>query len=289
MVVRESDRKGNAGVYVLKLYDHRFADGLRSEYNMNAFSEDDAKAYQEYVDMQNGTEFIQELLEHDKQGTEPDDTQWTTAENELFLRKLCLGMRSAEFAAYDRLKDLQGSCVPTLHAAVRLEWLHELDSAKQKAAESSFYNTEGVVLEYLHGFDMADLSLNGPTSEYQPICDEALRIVDMCSDRHVLNKDVRPENFIVETSTRNDHSGLQAENSNHEYLVGRRVVMIDFAQCCLRASNESDQQWGRRKWQQDERGAIGMVMRHRLKTLEGFDLEYKPSERYLQWAPGEDD
>lgn len=52
------------------------------------------------------------------------------------------------------------------------------------------------------------------------------------SDHDVLNKDVRPDNFIVNWSYHNE-----------EYMVFR-VVMIDFSQSRLRIEDESDLDWG---------------------------------------------
>ena len=64
--------------------------------------------------------------------------------------------------------------------------------------------------------------------------------------------------------------------------------MIDFAQCRFRGEDESDLKWGRAKWSQDEEGAIGAVMKARLKKF-GFNLKYKRSMRYLEWAEREGD
>ena len=64
--------------------------------------------------------------------------------------------------------------------------------------------------------------------------------------------------------------------------------MIDFAQCRFREKNESDLQWGRAKWTQDEEGAVEAVMKSRL-AKQGFKLNYEPSMRYLEWAEREAD
>ena len=42
------------------------------------------------------------------------------------------------------------------------------------------------------------------------------------------------------------------------------------------------------KWSQDEEGAVGAVVRARLKKI-GFNLKYEKSMRYLEWAEGEGD
>ena len=55
------------------------------------------------------------------------------------------------------------------------------------------------------------------------------------------------------------------------------VFMIDFALSRLRESGETDYEWRRAKWSQDEEGAIGYVMKNRLKG----GIKYKPSHRYI--------
>jgi hypothetical protein len=62
--------------------------------------------------------------------------------------------------------------------------------------------------------------------------------------------------------------------------------MIDLAECRFREDGESDFSWGRAKHRQDEEGAVGFVMKNRLKEV-GFELEYKPSGRFLRWAESE--
>lgn len=65
-----------------------------------------------------------------------------------------------------------------------------------------------------------------------------------------------------------------------------RVVMLDFAHCTFREPEETDKQWGRKKWNQDEEGAIGLVMRHRLKKLD-YDFPFEHSNHFLEWAETE--
>ncbi|TGO45749.1 hypothetical protein BCON_0368g00010 [Botryotinia convoluta] len=71
-----------------------------------------------------------------------------------------------------------------------------------------------------------------------------------------------------------------------------RVIMLDFAQCTFREPEETDKQWGRKKWNQDEEGAIGLVMRHRLKKLD-YNFPFEHSNHFLEWAetefPSEDE
>lgn len=43
-----------------------------------------------------------------------------------------------------------------------------------------------------------------------------------------------------------------------------------------------------RLWDEDEAGAVGLIMQTRLKKV-GFDLQFDYSPKYLEWPPGEDD
>ena len=140
------------------------------------------------------------------------------------------------------------------------------------------FQIKGILLEYIPGFSLSDLIVSGvPPGAWQGIVDQGIRIVHALSDRGVLNKDVRPANFIV------SRSGDGYDQAVEEF----RVSMIDFGQSRLRREDESDPEWGRVEWQQDEEGAVGLVMQHRLKKV-GIEIPYVPSNRYLEFAEGEE-
>lgn len=62
--------------------------------------------------------------------------------------------------------------------------------------------------------------------------------------------------------------------------------MLDFALCEFKEPEQSEADWGRAKWNEDEEGAIGAVMRTRLAKLD-FQLEYKPLHEWIEYAPRE--
>jgi hypothetical protein len=92
----------------------------------------------------------------------------------------------------------------------------------------------------------------------------------MLGDYNILNRDVRPENFMV-TSTADQF----------------QVFMIDFALCRFRGEDESDLAWGRAKHTKDEEGAVGLTMR-KVLGRHGFELGYESELRYAEWADTED-
>jgi hypothetical protein len=126
-----------------------------------------------------------------------------------------------------------------------------------------FFKVPGILLEYIDGFMLSNIGENAPRVSWQRICDEAIRVVNIVCDHNVLNKDVRLENMMVR----------QKKGSKKGY----EVFMIDFALSRLRGGDETNDEWRRAKWSQDEEGAIGYVMQSRL----GGGFRYKPSDRYI--------
>lgn len=213
--------------------------------------------------------FLDKLDQDEEFRNNPQD-DWSDAENEASLLYELHTLYTAETATYAALHEQQGIIVPHLLAKVTL------DLAPSEAAMSDkvlrYTQAPGILVQYLAGFAMSVLDQHAPRLAWQGIVDEAVRVTRVLGDCGVLNADVRPGNFIV----------VPADGD------GYRVYMIDFGQCRVRRDGESDAEWGRAKWQQDEEGAIGLVMRLRLQRL-GFEYKYEPSMRYLEWAPGEDD
>jgi serine/threonine protein kinase len=249
---------------VLKLYDRRFATQLRKDNHIGAWSPERESAYTAFVRSGGAEKFLKRLRDDDE--FEEPEGGWNDVENEAYLHDLCLDMYNAETSAYQRLEDQQGITVPQLIAQV------SLDTRPPDANTEAFgglFEVKGVLLEYIRGFTLAELDTKAPPDSWQPIVDQAIKIVDILSDQNILNKDVRSSNILA------------MKDKNYE--SGYRVVMIDFAQCIFRREDESDLEWGRAKWSQDEEGAIGMVMQSRLKKI-GFDLKYTRSLRYLEWA-----
>lgn len=118
----------------------------------------------------------------------------------------------------------------------------------------SHIKDHGILDQYFSGFALSVSDQSAPRHARKCVVDETVRTTCMIGDFNILKSDVRPDNFIV----------VPAPNG------------------------ESDKDWDRAKWQQDEEWARHMMMR---QCLQRFDFEYKlkPSMRFLEWAPGEDD
>ncbi|KAJ4128920.1 hypothetical protein NW768_007444 [Fusarium equiseti] len=252
----------------LKMFDRRGAQQLRQDNGIDAWTEDIEQAFVTGL----GSGEVEEFLE--KLRTIPDyqdDTEenWNDAENDAFLAAEMRKSFDAEVTTYARLKEYQGKFIPRLINTVTLE--QTLSHPTLSAQQQELYRTKGVLLQYLRGFSLRRLADNAPKESWQDIIDQAIRIVHILDDHEILNSDVRPDNFMV-----------VPKNDKYE------VFMVDFGMCRCRGEDESDEEWGRVKWIQDEEGAVGFVMRMILRRA-GFELCYEPSLRYLAWAPGEDD
>lgn len=132
--------------------------------------------------------------------------------------------------------------------------------------ETKYANISGILLEYIPGFPLTDLSAHAPKEAWQGICEYAIRIIHQISDRGILNEDVKTRSFIV---------------CHDPEARGYRDVMTDFALCSFRREYEDDKVW--REWiaREDEEGAIGFVMRRHLQGSPG-GFVYTRSVRYME-------
>jgi len=175
---------------------------------------------------------------------------------------------TAEVTNYTKLHNYPKKLIPA-PIAINITSLGA-DSVAHMSAE--LYQAKGVLLEYLPGFSLSALEKHATRSCWQNTVDQAIAIGYILGDRNILNADVRLENFIV------------VPNGDVRY----QFFIIDFGQCEFRGTDESDINWGRKKWRQDEEGAVGYIMKHRLGKL-GFELLFQHSQGYLEYAEKEDD
>ena len=260
---------------ILKLYDRRFAAQLRKDQTNDPWTTDRESAYIDFVRSGRAQDFL-DKLRNDDDFEEPEEG-WDIAENETYLHDLCIDMFKTETTVYTKLRSYQGTRIPRLFAPVtlRIKPLHLENGVDSAPPDSELFQVHGILLELIPGFTLAQLDEDkAPRTSWQAIVDQAIQTVHILSDHNILNGDIRTSNILITPDA--DAQG------------GYRVIMIDFAQCRFRGEDESDLKWGRAKWSQDEEGAIGLVMKARLKKI-GFNLKYEGSMRYLEWAEGEGD
>lgn len=251
----------------LKLYDRRFALNLRSEYKIGPPTSPKETAFGDFVKRGGAAEFL-DRLRNDDDFEEPEGG-WDMGQDETFLHDMCLAMYKAESEVYHKLKDLQGKEIPYLLAEVRLQLSSSQETTIGSAAE--FFEVKGILLELIDGHTLSDIAKHVPREDWGKVCEEAVRVVRLLDDFSIRNADVRPSNIMISRPA-----------SENKY----RVVMLDFGQCVLREPEESDEEWG--KARKDEEGAIGLVMKHKLKRDFGYDWPFEHSNRFSPRAPGED-
>lgn len=259
---------------VLKLYDWRFAVGLRDDKRIAPWGPKRRSAYDDHVRSGWAFEFL-DKLRNDNDYDEPPDG-WDVAEEELYLHDCCVEFFKDERAVYDKLRDHQGSLVPRLYTAVMTKVRHtNLDAdADLDNSDEDIFAIPGILLEYIHGPTFAELTESAiPRTAWQGIVDQGIRGIHVLSDYEILNEDVRPANFMITP---------RATGAN-EY----RIVMIDFALSKIR-TNESVWTWGCEKASRDEEGRLGYLMQRKLRKV-GFELDYKPSRRFAEWGAYEID
>ncbi|KAL2172768.1 hypothetical protein VTG60DRAFT_2587 [Thermothelomyces hinnuleus] len=268
----------------LKLYDWRYATQLRDDKEMGPWAQVCAAAYARLV--MDGREklgkFLRRLEEDESHFRVETEDGWDAGQNEAFLAYQSRAMYRSETSVYGRLEEkCRGEpLAPRLVAAV------ELDMAPPELEDHcrEHFQVKGILLEYIaNGFTLSDLSFRAPPESWQVVVDQAVKIARALGDYGVLNRDVRPNNFMVRPR-RESHGGDADGGPSGEY----RVFMIDFGQSRLRRDDESDLDWGRAKWRQDEEGAVGLVMQNRLRML-GKEIMYTPSQRYREFANREND
>ncbi|KAF5611152.1 uncharacterized protein FTJAE_14225 [Fusarium tjaetaba] len=263
-----SETLRNQSEAFLKMFDRRFAEQIRQDNGIDTWSADIEQKFLTALASGKAEEFLCKLqtMPNFQRDTEDD---WDAAENEVYLAAKLRKCFTSEIATYNHLREYQGKVIPRFLASVVLDMLSS--NAALTTQQQELYKQQGILLQYLPGFSLSTLADNAPESSWQAIVDQAIQIVHVLGDHDILNADVRPDNFIV-----------VPKDDTYQ------VFMIDFGQCRFRREDESDAEWGRAKWRQDEEGAVGYVMKSRLKKV-GFELKFEPSWRYLAWAPGEDD
>ncbi|KAK3318769.1 hypothetical protein B0H66DRAFT_477849, partial [Apodospora peruviana] len=252
--------------FFLKPHDWQYAYQLRADHRVEPFSPQLATDYTAFIQSGETDAFLEHLL---RSSSENDEENWDNGQTETALAHEMNIMYRSETAVYAQLSDLQGTTIPRLITAVTMNISPDGTNPEQR----EHFKTKGILLEHINGVILSDLlSLPPPdgiaTSNWQDIVDQAVAIAPSLGDRDLLNQDVRPENFTVQRLP------------GHNF----RVNMTDFGQSRLRRPAETDLEWGRAKHDQDEEGAIGLVMQRRLKKKLGVEIQFVASGRYLEFA-----
>lgn len=232
---------------VLKLYDRRYATQLRGDYNIGPWTPAAEERYREFVASGEAAKLISETEDI----TIDDELSWGETHEETFLFDYCRDIYRCEIDVYRRLKDLQGETIPKVFADVRFNPWPSSDPPPTDTQD--FFEVPGILMEHIRGYSLGEIKDRAPPSTWQPICEEAIRIVNLIGDLGILNKDIQTRNILVR------------ENKKGEAPSSYEVIFIDFGNCRFRGPDQSEEDWRHEKSEMDEEGAIGCVMEHKLK------------------------
>lgn len=257
---------------VLKLYDRRFAKELRELWGIDEWNAGYEESYAHLLSTDRVADFRQSLrdsttgsilgiFEEDSNDLKPEE--WSLGEDECYVGEWCKHDYDTETKAYNKLRDLQGSVIPRLICEVAIQ------TQPPCVADPVLAEIPGLLLEYIPGVTLNELAEKTPRESWQSIADSAVSAVNAISDHEILNRDVQLRNIMARPCAASD--------------FGYRAVVIDFGRTRFRGEDESDEDWGQEKSLQDEEGAVGYWLRHKLRK-HNFELQYNPSGKYDQWA-----
>lgn len=234
------------GLVVLKVYDRRFATQFRQDYNASPWSVETEQQYRQFLSSRDGEKFVARLKDEYYGMSEVVKIQNDAARLEVYLDHCLQEMFDAEVEVYNALSEIQGKCIPQLYSTVSVQ-------------DGDKYSTiQGILLQYLDGFSLVDISLHAPKDHWQSIGDDAIGIIHYLNSKDIMNEDVSRKNFLV--------------CKDEKY----QVFMIDFALCQFRKDVDDDELWWEDKSIYDEEGRVGYSLQRSLKP----DFIYHRSELY---------
>lgn len=250
---------------LLKLYDRRHSTQSRSDWHTVDWTPD---VEHQLVDLSR-TGKAQRFL--DKWREDPDfdddDETWGIAENEAGLSEHMQELSRTETKVYHSLRDHQGGRIPRLYAEVILQTNPQDDLGRSP----ELFDIPGILIEYIDGFRLSDLTKHTDETEWNYLVNRAVDVTgEILNPSNVLNQDVRPDNMMV--------------CRDPAWERGYRLVMIDFGNCRFRGDDETMEEWGLAKHRQDEDGAMGEIMKIKLKEQVGFFADCQHRLSWLKYA-----
>lgn len=152
----------------------------------------------------------------------------------------------SETEAYKTMKDLQGIHVPRIFAHTKILG----PTHTQDQLISRYFEHPRILIEYIEGSPLLDIAEYAPRKEWKPIIDKAIEIVNNIMSHGILNDDTNVRCFIVQPDP--------ANTLDSEYKF--KLTMIDFGHTRFRRQYHPGEDWRWWQAQDDEEGAIGVVM-----------------------------
>ena len=125
------------------------------------------------------------------------ELHWTEAEREVGVFYRIKNHFNDVFSSFNALADLQGQYVPRLHAHWYLKVHDDEDEMLQQPS---------LLFEDVVGFKLTELFDSAPESAWCDIGDKVLEVVNLISDRGVLNMWYTLNSFTIRTMTAEDGS-----------------------------------------------------------------------------------
>lgn len=201
---------------VLKLYDRRFSNGIREDYDATPWTPDIEEEWMtfEALDEDEKPEVCVDEEENNSwsYGSDANSSKttnwtentngrkrilpsaWTPGHREAYMQKICDKIFDAEVSVYRHLQTLQGKMIPLVFGTVTLPTGVGDSKGKNKAKVVS-----GMLMEYIQpSFSLRGIPENvSDKSLWQDLGEMAVALVQDVGDYGVLDEDVRLDNILM--------------------------------------------------------------------------------------------
>ncbi|KAG9958953.1 hypothetical protein KCU61_g7886, partial [Aureobasidium melanogenum] len=267
---------------ILKLLDRRFSTQAREDLELVSWTPELEQQFQDFVRNGDAEEFFSYWdaeKEFDRDWSAfhvANHRKWSPAKWEAYIQWQTIDLYEVEKKAYQLMAALQGVVVPKMLGevvldlpaeAVKITSDGELDEdAKCTISEDINDNPSvsvipGLLLQFVDGFELTDLHEHLPREHWQSVVDSSIATLRQIQACGILNYDANTRNFIIDPTS-------------------HKAMMVDFGITKFREDIDSDKEWDEMQAYKDEEFLVAMAIQHRLKTLTGDTIVYKPTERH---------
>lgn len=270
---------------VLKLYDRRFSNQLRSDFKASTWIPELEKDYQDFVASGDAEEFFsywdaEQARDHEWMARYINNfKKWNAAKREAYLQWKSIDSYETEKTAYEDMSDLQGLDIPKVFGEVLLkqpadfqgQGVNDATEVTQDSSTSSTTSDDetnpdivkipGILMQHVDGFLLSELHKHPPQDSWQSIADRALGILHRVQKCGIFNSDAAVRSFIVDPIT-------------------HKVMMIDFGMVTFREVINDDKQWERYLSIPSQEERIAMNIKIYLNREAGVTIDFRPSEEY---------
>ncbi|KAG9849751.1 hypothetical protein KCU98_g2698, partial [Aureobasidium melanogenum] len=265
---------------ILKLLDRRFSTQAREDLELASWTPELEQQFQDFVRNGDAEEFFSYWdaeKEFDCDWSAfyvTNHRKWSPAKWEAYIQWQTIDLYETEKKAYQLMAALQGVVVPKMLGEVILDLSTEaakitsdgeLADAKSMTSDTNdnprISIIPGLLLQFVDGFELTDLHEHLPREQWQSVVDSSITTLRQIQACGILNYDANTRNFIIDPTS-------------------HKAMMVDFGITKFREDVDSDREWDKMQAYKDEEFLVAMAIQHRLKTLTGDTIVYKPTERH---------